>query len=170
MAEPGPLRERLAFDLERGEVRDGEVRYLLIRPDALMGIFRALEEPVRGEALAAFARSIREHGARSARKYQAMGADDGAKLLAAIEATAPQLGWGRWRFLEQGPESVRLEVTNSPFAAGFGASEAPVCAAVAGMLEAVARLAFGGRWHAAEEHCTAQGRERCRFIARATVA
>lgn len=167
MADAGALGGRLEFDLERGEVRDGEVRYLLIRPDALMGIFRGLAEPARGEALAAFARSVRERGARSARRYQALGADDAGKLLATIEATAPQLGWGRWRFLEHGPSAVRLEVANSPFAAGFGESPGPVCAAVVGMLETVARLAFGGQWQVVEDHCSAQGRARCRFSARA---
>jgi predicted hydrocarbon binding protein len=161
---PG-LRHRLVFDAERGEVRDGDVRYLLIRPDALMGIFRGLPEGPRAEALAAFARSISEHGSRSARKYQAMGADDAAKLLAVIEDTAPHLGWGRWRFVERGPQALRLEVENSPFAAGYGASPVPVCAPVAGMLAAVARLAFGAHWEVAEEHCTSQGRALCRFVA-----
>jgi hypothetical protein len=31
------FRERLLWDAAAGEIRDGQTRYLLIRPDALMG-------------------------------------------------------------------------------------------------------------------------------------
>jgi predicted hydrocarbon binding protein len=116
-------------------------------------------------ALEALARSVVEHGARSARRYQAMGAAEARALLGVIEATAPQLGWGVWRFTDVSGAALALEVENSPFAAGYGASSTPVCHAIAGMLEAVGSLALGGEVRATEQECAAQGHARCSFRA-----
>lgn len=164
MTEPASFRERLTWDPEVGEVRDGEVRYLLIRPDTLMGMFARLEPAAAGAALEALGRSTAEHGRHSASRYQAMGADDSERLIATIEATAPQLGWGRWRLArEQG--GLTLEVANSPFAAGHGPSRKPVCAPIAGMLAAVAGLLSGVGMEVIESACAAQGAPRCLFRA-----
>jgi len=165
MAEPPGFRERLAWDLARGELRDGDVRYLLIRDDTLMGLFRALPEGERAAALAALERSVVEHGRRSAQRYQAMGAAEARALLGVIESTAPQLGWGVWRFTEITGQGLALEVENSPFAAGYGASTTPVCHAIAGMLQAVGALALGGAVRVTEDQCAAQGHARCRLRA-----
>lgn len=165
MADPPAFRARLEWDLARGELRDGEVRYLLIRDDTLMGLFRNLPDPARATALDALARSVVEHGQRSARRYQAMGAAEARTLLGVIEATAPQLGWGAWRFTGVSEHRLALEVENSPFAAGYGASPTPVCHAIAGMLEAVGSLALGGAVRVTEQACAAQGHARCVFRA-----
>jgi predicted hydrocarbon binding protein len=164
--ESKPFRERLAFDAGAGEIRDGEVRYLLIRPDTLMGLFAGLPAALRGQALEALARSTTEHGAKSARRYQVLGAAEAEQLLATIEATAPQLGWGLWSLDPGADGALDLEVRNSPFAAGFGASDEPVCAAIAGMLAAVAGLVGGREMAAREVACVAMGAPSCRFEAR----
>jgi predicted hydrocarbon binding protein len=166
MEEVKPFRERLTWDTEVGELRDGEVRYLLIRPDTLMGMFALLEPAVAAAALAALGRSTAEHGRLSAARYREMGADDSERLIATIEATAPQLGWGRWRLAREG-SGLSLVVANSPFAAGHGPAQAPVCAPIAGMLAAVAGLVAGpgARIEAHESTCAAQGAPRCRFHA-----
>ena len=44
----------------------GGIRYMMIRPDALMGLFRRLDPPQRAAAFEAIAASIREHGGKSA--------------------------------------------------------------------------------------------------------
>ncbi len=162
---PPRLLDRLTADLEAGTLHDGEIRYLMLRHDALMGVFKRLSEPARREALAAFADSIFENGGRSAAKYRAMGAD-GAKLLDVIVATAPQLGWGSWRFTERTPDRLMLEVRNSPFAAGYGASPDPVCAPIRGMLRAVSGMVLDGATAVEETECAAQGKPACRFVAR----
>ena len=96
--------------------------------------------------------------------YRAIGAEDAERLIATIEATAPQLGWGRWRIAREAV-GLALEVANSPFAAGHGPSRGPVCAPIAGMLAAVAGLVAGVGMEARESACAAQGAPRCRFRA-----
>lgn len=164
-AVPPPFRERLVWDAATGEIRDGELRYLMIRPDALMGVLRRLPAEMQPAMLQAFAESIHHYGAASARKYRGMGAADAEALLAVIAATAPQLGWGIWRLSRPAPGRLELEVGNSPFAAGHGPADGPVCAPIAGMLRAVAGLVLDGPASARELACTATGAPHCRFEA-----
>jgi predicted hydrocarbon binding protein len=159
------FRDRLMLDAEAGAWFDQTRRYMLLRPEALMGIFRRLPEAERAMALGALQDSVFEQGSDSARAYRAMGGT-GEALLGVIAESAPELGWGRWRFARDGA-ILRLEVRNSPFAQGFGPSKTPVCAAIAGMLRAVATLVFERAATAQEVQCAAMGHEFCRFEATA---
>lgn len=144
---------------------EGTIRYLRMRADTLMGMFRHLEEPARSQAFAALARSTAEHGGDSARRTLEAGGGDAAALLAKIEKTAAELGWGEWKFGALSATPLALEVKDSPFAQGHGAADAPVCAPIAGMLEAVAGLALGAPCAARETECRACGAAACRFEA-----
>ena len=161
------FKDRLAYDPAKGEWLDQSRRYLMMRPDALMGIFRGLSEPARAQALDALEASIHAQGGDSARAYLAMGGS-GAALLTTIAETAPMLGWGRWTFTHSG-RTLGLTVTNSPFAAGFGPSPTPVCHAIKGMVRAVSGLVIGAETVVEETQCTATGAHECRFEARAKV-
>jgi predicted hydrocarbon binding protein len=163
------FRQRLTFDLARGELRDGDARYVMLREDSLMGLFRRLSEPARADAFKAFAESVSEHGARSAARYLARDGDAG-NLLATIAATAPQLGWGVWHFSRAGAGELRLEVKNSPFARGYGATPEAVCAPITGMFAAVAAIVFDAPAQVQEEHCASAGGAVCRFSARPSKA
>ena len=161
-----PFRDRLVFDGGDGEVRDEDRRYMLMRPAALMGMFRRLDDQTRTRALDALAASVVEMGGDSARAYRSHGGADAAKLLATVAATAPDLGWGVWQFEHDGA-GVALSVRNSPFAAGFGLASQPVCHAIAGMATAVARLVLDRDDVVAREtECAACGAPGCRFEAR----
>jgi predicted hydrocarbon binding protein len=146
-------------------VSGDEIRYLRFRADTLMGMFRHLPAAQRAQALAALARSTVEHGGDSARRYLASVGGDTAALLAMIVKTAAELGWGAWGFGKAGDSRLMLEVTDSPFAAGYGAADTEVCAPIAGMLQAVASLALGAECEARETECRARGAASCRFEA-----
>jgi predicted hydrocarbon binding protein len=134
-----------------------EIRYLRLRADTLMGMFRHLPAAQRSQALQALARSAAEHGGDSARRYLASTGGDKAALLAMIVKTAAELGWGSWRFTGQSATRLALEVAESPFAAGYGKADTEVCAPIAGMLQAVASLALGAECEARETECRARG-------------
>ena len=158
------FRERLEWDAENGAIHDRDIPYLLIRPDSLMGIFEFLPETERAAAFEAFARSIAHCGKGSAESYQALGAAQADALLATIAETAPQLGWGVWS-LSRSATGLSLTVRNSPFAAGYGDSDAPVCAPIRGMLEAVGDLVLGVAVTVRETGCVSQGADICTFEA-----
>ena len=46
----GALRDRLAWDEGRGALQDGPRRYLMMRPDVLMGMLRRLPPEARAQA------------------------------------------------------------------------------------------------------------------------
>lgn len=156
------FRDRLVYDPARGEYRDGDIRYMMIRPDALMGIVLELPQAMRGEMLGAFARSITRHGAKSAATYREAGSVAPAQLIAVIAATAPELGWGSWD-LRLGEDRLDLTVRNSPFAAGHGPASSPVCHPIVGMLSAIGPMALGRPVCARETACAAMGSAACRF-------
>lgn len=166
----GSLRERLVWDPSRGKIQDRDIPYLLIRPDSLMGIFRFLPDADRPAAFEAFARSIAHHGRGSAESYRNIGADQADALLDTIADTAPQLGWGIWDLARSGNDGLSLKVEYSPFAAGYGRSDLPVCAPIRGMLEAVGGIVFGADMKARETACAASGAALCSFDARVSTS
>jgi predicted hydrocarbon binding protein len=159
------FRERLVFDADRGELRDGDARYLLMRHDSLTGMFARLPETARRQALAALGDAVAAAGGRSAGSYMAASPHRSNDLLRMIEATASQLGWGRWTFVHSHARALGLHVVNSPFAVGAGPCEEPACVPIAGMLRAVASLVFSAPAAAEETACAAAGRDACRFRA-----
>ncbi|MBL8324102.1 MAG: hypothetical protein JNJ89_03995 [Rubrivivax sp.] len=172
------LRERLSWQAADGAVVDGPRRYLLMRPDVLMGALLRLDEPARGAWLGAVAESARVQGRESLAAYAAAAGHDSTRLLEATAGAAADLGWGRWVFTRAaaGPDDVlHLEVHSSPFAAGWraaggGTAVQPVCAPVHGMLAALAGLLWPGRpVQVHEHHCSAACQppgEPCMFEAR----
>lgn len=163
MSGPG-FRERLVWEPATGEILDQTRRYFMLRPDGFMGMFRRLEGPARIAALEALEASIFEGGSDSARAYRAMGGE-GATLARIVAETAPQLGWGTWQVTIE-PERLLVAVRNSPFAAGFGPSDMPVCHPIKGMVRAVATLVFEKPAVAHETACAAMGAPLCTFEAR----
>jgi predicted hydrocarbon binding protein len=156
--------QRLTFDLANGELRDGGTRYVMLREDSLMGLFKRLPGPARAVAFKAFAASVTENGAHSAARYATEDGGPG-ELLATIAATAAQLGWGLWHFSLTEAGELQLEVNNSPFAHGYGASPEAVCAPITGMLGAVASIVFAAPAQAEENLCASAGGTVCRFSA-----
>jgi predicted hydrocarbon binding protein len=164
------LHERLRFDLERGQVLDQSRRYVLLRNDVLMGLFDSLPADAREQALHAFAVSVARFGSDSVRAYAV---DAGADaLLATMQDAAASLGWGRWRFVHDN-RVLRLEVENSPFAAGTARADSPACHAIVGMLQTLAAALWPEGAGASELSCAAQargGESFCRFEARPTLS
>ena len=130
-------------------------RYMLIRPDAFMGLFARLPYDERIAAFGAIAASVRENGAKSAASYAGRGMEQAEKLTQTVMETAPQLGWGQWK-LSYDTNGLDLSVNNSPFVAGFGLSDHPVCAPICGMLEAVCTQIFDKSGTAIETRCVSQ--------------
>lgn len=147
------LHDRLRYDVERGQVMDGDRRYVLLRADVLMGIFESLPECAAQDALTAFRDSVNRYGSASVRAYDDRTGSDPAPLLSSVAAGAASLGWGRWHIDFDG-DACRLTVHNSPFAqARAGRGEA--CAPIVGMLSAVCSHVWHEPVLARELHCAA---------------
>lgn len=153
---------RLEFDATSGLITDGAIRYLLIRADGLMQAFAQMPDLLRPVALATLAASVRQHGGDSLRYYQSQELLDPAALLELVSTASRHLGWGHWSF-ESNSTSLSLAVRHSPFAAGYGRAEQPVCFPILGMLSAVGDIVLGARSVVTETQCRACGAEFCAF-------
>jgi uncharacterized protein len=106
--------------------------------------------------------SIFTLGCVSARVDCAIGA---IALLTTIAETAAQLGLGCWTFAPV-ERTLQLDVINSPFAAGFGASPTPGRSAIKRVVRAVSDTEFAAETIAGETDCAATGNVTCWFEAR----
>jgi hypothetical protein len=171
----GALRDRLTWDESCGALHDGPRRYLMMRPDVLMGAVAAMDAPTRAAWLQAWADSTARHGGASLKAYAEAVAFDASALMAATVQAAADLGWGAWQLVHRRDE-LHLTVTGSPFVDGWRAASsdpahAPVCAPVRGMLLALAiHVLPAGPLAVIEVDCAAThaqpGPAPCRFIAR----
>ncbi len=153
------LRERLSWAPEEGSVQDGPRRYLLMRPDVLMGAVVALPPAAQQPFLQAFSDSARRHGAASLQAYAEQVKGDTDALVAATLQAAADLGWGLWK-ISRAQGSLTLTVQHSPFAAGWraaggGIAPQPVCAPIRGMFAGLAGALAGHEVRARECGCAA---------------
>lgn len=153
---------------KEGGLFDGEVRYVLIRADSLMGMIRNLACEEQQKILNALSDSVYECGGQSIDRYQKMGNSESDKLLDMVLHTSAQLGWGKWSLRNHETEFLELEVSNSPFAAGFGPSGFPVCSPITGILKAISERITGKQISVDETHCRAMGADTCLFLSRST--
>ena len=149
------FKSRLSYDAAAGTYYDGDMRYIYIKPEAVMGILHALPAEMHPQVLDAMAESVFVNGGKSAQSYRAQGATEAQALLDVIEETSGQLGCGDWT-LDFTEERLEVRVIKSPFADGHGPSEYPVCAPIVGMLRAVSAIIFGTKTTVTETQCAAQ--------------
>lgn len=150
-----PLHERLAYDLENGQVLDGPRRYLLMRPDVLMGAFDGLPPDLRAQVLAELSKSVTRYGGKSVEAYLAeVGVN---ALLDVMVDNSASLGWGCWKFNLEAEGSLRLEVRNSPYAVATSNGQQVACYPIEGMFLAVARALWGQDVKVRETQCACQG-------------
>lgn len=170
MAAPPPLRERLTWS-EDGALNDGDIRYLLIRTDSLMQLFKRLPPDIRRQAFDAFAASVSENGRKSLdARIRRLNLSRDQLYQDIAKSSASQLGWGVWTFHRTGSAGFTVDVTNSPFVHGFGPSKHPVCFPIKGMLAAMGELVLASAVDVEETACAAVAGECCQFAVRRAAA
>jgi uncharacterized protein len=136
-------------------------RYVLIRPETLAALRRAVADMAGERAAEAFASAGRVGGGR------ASGLLDGDRTsrVQQLLDMGTAIGWGR--FTLESLTSSRLVVTvhGSPFAEAQGRATRPVCDLIRGVLESLTASLFDNPLTVRETACTATGAEACRFEA-----
>lgn len=146
-----------------GEIRDGDIRYVLMRPDVLMGVGRHLGGQGGDDFFAALEASAFQHAQASFSAYRQSARFGREDFLASTCLVAGELGWGRWRLFKEADRARIVQVDNSPFAVGHGPSSRPVCSPISGVLRAAAAVGYGEDVRVEEFQCAAQGAAHCCF-------
>lgn len=150
------ILSHVVFDAENGALILNGVRYLLIRPETIIGIQKA------SDSKAMFVGGF-EGGSRSAKKLRDEKGLTPQETLQAMCTMGTQIGWGKFKLLDFSENGFEFEVHSSPWAAAYGKSQVPVCHLVAGVFSGVASVIFGGDKKVKEIQCAACGAGLCRF-------
>ena len=135
------------------------IGYILIRPETLAGLQKAVEAALGPAAAECVAAGGRAGGARATAAL-------GGAALERVERLLTQgaaIGWGSFRLERLTPTSLAVSVADSPFARAYGGASAPVCHLTRGVLEALAAGVLQRRARVRETACAATGAARCRF-------
>ncbi len=160
--------ERLRRDAARGALVLDGTRYLVIRPETVIGFQKRVEAalgPDRAGDLVAD--GGREGGRLSTHRFVLSGFEprDAADAMALM---APEIGWGRFELVAYDPAARRLEIAvhGSPFAEAYGPASHPVCHLARGVVHGIAEVCFpGGPLAAREVACVAGGvAPACRIV------
>jgi len=135
--------------------------YILIRPETLVALQKAVEAALGPAAAECVAAGGRAGGARATAAFRGAAHARVERLLAQGAA----IGWGHFRLEHLTPTSLAVTVDGSPFARAYGGARVPVCHLTRGVLEALAArvLDRGDRVSVNETACAATGAARCRF-------
>jgi predicted hydrocarbon binding protein len=145
----------------RGGLALGGARYLLIRPETLVALQKAVEAALCERAAACVATGGRAGGARAAASLDG-GAQERVSRLLRIGG---EIGWGEFALERLTATELAVSVRHSPVAEAYGHSAVPVCHLTRGVLESLAASIFGGPRTVVETACVATGAPACRFEA-----
>jgi len=163
--EENAILNNLAYDEKGGTLRYKGVRYLLIRPETLGELLKAVE-PVAGEqAGEALYRGGFEGGRLSTTTYREVHGFSDREIIDFMMRMGREIGWGRLSLERYSPDPGRMEVRveGSAFAAAYGPSSRPVCHLIRGVVAGMASVLLGRECRAVETACEAVGDPCCRF-------
>ena len=159
------ILNELVFDQTAGALGYKNVRYLLIRPETLAGVQKAMEESSQTEAHRAFFQGGFQGGYLSAKRFKEIHGFQDNEIINFMMKMGTEIGWGLFRLIDFDPTRhiIRVRVEKSPFAEAYGASSRAVCHLISGVLSGLATVLFGRDCSATEVQCLAMGDQHCVF-------
>lgn len=159
------ILKELHFISEKGGLFFREVRYILIRPETLSTLQKAMEREIGEKASEILFQSGYEGGSLSTQRYREAFQCTDEEVVQFMIRMGPQIGWGRFELETFDPvlKQLRVKIHRSPFAEAYGSSPLPVCHLIRGVLAGMASIVFKKEVRAKELSCLAEGNPFCRF-------
>jgi predicted hydrocarbon binding protein len=159
------ILDELTFDSASGTLNYKDVRYMLIRPETVVGFQKAIAERDQDLAHDAFFKGGFAGGQLSAKKYKALHQLDDDQLIAFMMDMGTQIGWGHFKLQNFDFENKILEiiVNQSAFAQAYGQSSSAVCHLINGVMSGLASVIFNIECAGSEVRCLAKGDAHCVF-------
>lgn len=156
----------LTWESDRGALSFKGVRYLLIRPETLIGLQKAMEAEVGSERTGEILYQGGYTGGRlSGQKYRETFGLDERGAVEYMCRMGREIGWGALHLAEFDLAAGRMvvEAEASPFAEAYGQAAQGVCHLLRGVFGGLGEALFGRPVEAVEEACRAAGADRCRI-------
>ena len=159
------ILDELKYHQSSGALAYKGVRYMLIRPETIVGFQKTIEETSPRAAGDAIFQGGFRGGYLSAKTYKEIHDFDSSQIIEFMMKMGTEIGWGRFAVDEFDPERRTLQVTveNSPFAEAYGESSEGVCHLIRGVISGLATILFSGNCVASEVECLARGDNYCVF-------
>ena len=159
------ILDELAYDHSSGKLSFKDTRYLLIRPETIIGFQKAIEETDKHLVEEAFFRGGFKGGYLSAENYKEQFHFDNKQIVEFMMKMGTEIGWGHFALqdFDLQKKQLRTIVYKSPFAQVYGKSDDGVCHLTRGVLSGLASFLFNENCVCAEIQCLAQGHEHCVF-------
>lgn len=157
--------EQLRYNRENGALTYRDVRYLLIRPETIVGFQKSIEKySITGVQEALFEGGYRG-GYLSAKRYREMHNLSDLETISFMMTMGAEIGWGNFQLVKYDFENRKLQirVKNSAFAEAYGESSKGVCHLISGVLSGLASVLFACNCTTTETHCLARGDKYCVF-------
>lgn len=160
------ILEELIYDSEKGALHYKGVRYLLIRPETLAAMQKAMEDVCGKESDEIIFQGGFEGGYLSAKRYKEIHGFCDEEILDFMIRMGSQIGWGVFHLalFDQVENRICIEVENSAFAEAYGKSSGGVCHLIRGVVSGLATAIFEKNITASETSCTAKGDKKCSFV------
>lgn len=157
----------IEFDDKNGALSYKGVRYLILRPETIMGMFKALVAEIGWEKAGdIFYRGGFEGGRASSVKFREVFGLSPHEAAEYICGMGCKIGWGKFELEEFNLEAkkLRIAVKSSPFAEQWIEAGKPVCHFLRGVVGGLGSASFDTDAPAVETSCLAAGGEDCRFV------
>ena len=157
--------DKLVYDPASGALTYRDVRYLLIRPETIVGFQKTIEKYSRTCAQEALFQGGYRGGYLSAKKYKEMQSLSDSETISFMMTMGAEIGWGNFQLIEYDFEirKLQIRVKNSAFAEAYGDSTEGVCHLINGVLSGLATILFSQNCMGSETECLAKGDKHCVF-------
>ncbi len=155
----------IQFNEEKGELNYQGVRYLLIKPETVIGLQKAAESKLGPDVGEFIFNGGKIGGALSIQAYSQKFNLSATEVVHFMAQMGGELGWGRLEVerLDREKRILIIIAHNSAFAQAYGQSRKGVCHLIRGVFAGVAEFLYGVPVEARETLCEANGDEYCRF-------
>lgn len=157
--------DQLVYDSASGALTYRDIRYVLIRPETIVGFQKAIEEHNLQVARDALFQGGYQGGYLSAKKFKEMQNLSNAQTIDFMMTMGAQIGWGHFDLIDYDLKNRRLQirVENSAFAQAYGDATEGVCHLINGVLSGLATVLFERDCKGSETECLAKGDKHCFF-------
>ena len=161
-----PILDELIYEPSSGALNYKGVRYLMIRPETLTGLQRALSSSSGKDVEKSFFEGGFTGGSLSAKKYKEIHGFSDLEVVEFMMKMGSQIGWGHFSLehYDVKKRHLRVSVVHSPFAESYGNSSQGVCHLIRGVLAGMASILFESDFTSEEIECRAKGDSRCVFV------